>query len=183
MILLRAVEPVFERRVTDPSVLRADVVCDLVLNDLDSEGVRALYKFAQGLHRAEAVFDRVVVVGVVAVVVGVRTPRLATAVDAVPVVVPGREPDGRDAQLFQVRQAVDDAAEVAAVPRARVASVVRFRRSACGRVVRAVAVREAVGHDEVDNVVGRDALKIFIRVERRVDAEGEGRVARAVVND
>jgi hypothetical protein len=64
------------------------------------------------------------------------------------------------------------------VPGARIAAVVRFGRRVAGRVVRRVAVGEAVGHDEVDHVVGRDALKVFGTVERLVDAEGEGRAAR-----
>ena len=179
MVGARAVEPVVERRVGGPRVLRPDVVGDLILYHLHAERVGLFDQLAQGRHVAEAVFDGVVIDGVVAVVVGVRAPRVLAAVEAVPVVVPRRRPDGGDAEVFEVGQAVDDAAQVAAVPRARVAAVVGLGRRVRGRVARGVAVAEPVGHDEVDHVVGRDALKIFTGVERRVDAEVDGRGARA----
>ena len=106
--------------------------------------------------------DAVEVDGAVAVVVGDRLAVVGLAlVQVIDVVVPGVEPKRRDAEVLQVRQAVDDPAQVAAVVVARLRAVEQASRH--GRVVvRRVAVREAVGHDEVDDVVGREALEAAV---------------------
>jgi hypothetical protein len=65
---------------------------------------------------------------------------------------------------------VDDALEVAAVVVAPLRAVVEAGRLA-RVVVRAVAVREPVGHDEVDHVVRREAPEAALAVERLGDAE------------
>ena len=88
MLRERAVKPVGEWRIFDPRMLRADVICHLVLNDLYAECVRLLDQLAQRRQIAEAIFDGVVIDGVIAVIVSVWTPGLIAAVQAVPVVVP-----------------------------------------------------------------------------------------------
>src|ERR671930_11752 len=78
------------------------------------------------------------------------------------------------AQLFERAEVLLDSVEVygpialeaAAVIVELVRAVVesaRLRRV----VVRRVAVGEAVGHDEIDNVVGREALKAPLALKRR----------------
>ena len=79
-------------------------------------------------------------------------------VGPVGVVIPGIQPQRRDAEVFQIRQAIDDAAQVAAVIVTAFAAIKQapgFRRV----VVRRVAVAETVGHDEVQHIIRRETLK------------------------
>src|SRR2546423_5951115 len=122
--------------------------------------MRATDKLAHSFQSAEVVFDSVVIYRAVAMIKSVRTPRMVASVHAVPVVVPRGEPDCRHSQISQVRQVIDDTANVAAVIGARISSVVSFARRISRSIVRRVAVAETVWHYQVDDVVRRDALKI-----------------------
>src|SRR6185369_5674366 len=84
-----AVEPTAQRRISDPGMLRADVIRHLVLNDLDTHRVRSLDQLAQYHEIAEVIFDSVIVDRVIAVIVGVWAPRFIATVYGVRVVVPG----------------------------------------------------------------------------------------------
>ena len=81
-------KPGAERRILNPRMLRTDVICDLVLNDFYAGGMRFLDQFAQCREITKAVFNCVIIDRVIAVIIRVRTPRLAAAIDAVPVVGP-----------------------------------------------------------------------------------------------
>ncbi len=167
-----AAEPGGRGRVRDPGMVGPGVVGDLVLDDLQSLAVRRVHQLAQRRERAEVLLDAVEVDGAVAVVVGDRLSVVALLlVQVVHVVVPGIEPERGDAQVLQVGQALDDPLEVAAVVVAGARAVEEAPR---GRrvVVAGIPVREAVGHDQVDHVVGREALEAPCARERRQDLEG-----------
>ncbi len=104
MLRERAVKPIGEWRIVDPRMLRADVIRHLVLNDLYTERMRLLDQLAQRRQIAEAIFDGVVIDRVIAVVVSVWTPGLVAAIHAIPVVVPGSQPECSDAEIFQIRK-------------------------------------------------------------------------------
>src|SRR2546423_614881 len=105
-------------------------------------------------ERAEVLFDSVEVNRAVAVeACGRSALLLLDLVGVVDVVVPGREPDGCDAQLFQVRQVVDDSLKVAAVVVELVRAVVESARLRRGGVCGG-GVRGGGGGGEGENVVG-----------------------------
>src|ERR1043166_192502 len=107
----------------------------------------------------------------IAVVVRVWAPRFIATVYAIPVVVPRCEPECCDAEIFQIGQLVDYAAQVTAVKAAWVVAIVGFGWRVFRIVVRWIPVNEAIRHDQVDHVVGRDALEIGLRIERRFETE------------
>ncbi len=57
-------------------------------------------------------------------IVSVWTPGLIAGVYSIPVVVPGSQPEGSHAELFEVWKMIDDAAQVATVIGAGVLAVV-----------------------------------------------------------
>src|SRR5690349_4889283 len=59
----------------------------------------------------------------------------------------------------------------------RVVAIVCFGWRVFRRVVGWIAVGEAIGHDEIDHVVGGDALKVRARVERWFKTERNHRTA------
>ena len=171
VLLLRAVVPRRRRRVRHPRVVRPAVVRDLVLDHPDARGVGPVDHLAQRREIAEVLLDAVEVDGPVAVVVGDRLPVVGLAVvQVVDVVVPGVEPQRGDAELLQVRQLLDDPAQVAAVVVPRLRAVEEALRAG-GVVVRRIAVREAVGHDQVDDVVRREALEAALSREGSEELE------------
>ena len=92
------------------------MIDDLVLDDLDAGAMRSVNELSQFRERAEVFFDAVEVLRVVAVKAGAGFSFFQfDLVEAIVVVVPRREPDRRDAEIFQVRQAIDDALKIAAV--------------------------------------------------------------------
>ena len=96
-------------------------------------GVRPVHQLAQRREVAEVLLDRVEVHGAVAVVVGDRLAVVGLAlVQVVDVVVPGVEPERGDAEVLQVRQALDHAAQVAAVVVAALRAVEEALRDAAG---------------------------------------------------
>src|ERR1051326_2719111 len=151
-------KPVGKRRVRAPWMPWPDVIRDLVLEDLDAQRVRFLDQLAQGRESTEAILDGVIVDRMIAVVVRVWAPRFIATVYAIPVVVPRCEPECCDAEIFQVGQLVDYAAQVTAVKAAWVVAIVGFGWRVFRIVVRCITVNEAIRHDQVDHVVGSDAL-------------------------
>ena len=102
---------------------------------------------AEQLVAAEARVDAVVVAASIAVIGALRLV----------VEQQRRAPHGRSAQIGDIVEPVDDALQVAAVAAAHVAAVGLLGRVG-GRVVRRIAVGEAVGHDKVYHVGRREAL-------------------------
>ena len=182
VLRLGAVEPGRRRRILDPGVIRAGVVRHLVLNHLDAERVGAVHQLAEIVERSEVLLDGVEIDRAVAVVIGDRLVVVLLAlVQMVDVVVDRREPDGGHAEIFQIGEVLDDPAEIAAVIVAGLRAIVHAARD--GRVVVGrVAVGEAVGHQEVDHVVGREALEAAGGGERRDDGEAGDRGAFAVID-
>ena len=111
-------------------------------------------------HGAEVVFHLVEIDSAIAVIVGSR----------VVLVVNRSEPERGYAKIFQIGKVFDNAFKIAAVIGLRRVTVIGSRRRARRHVVGRVTVGEAVGHDEVDDVVARDALKsALLRLARRQD--------------
>jgi hypothetical protein len=138
---------------------RAAVVRHLVLYHLHAKPVRRIHQFAEVLHGAEVRLHVVEIDRVIAVVwtrVGCR------------VAVHRGRPDARDAEVLQVRQPLADAAQVAAVVGEH--GIHRLRR------------REAVGHQEINNIVRGEPLKPACRRQRCVEREVERRL-RAFCSD
>src|SRR5215217_3943227 len=115
-------------------MVRADVIGYLVLNNLYAQRVGLPDQLTQRFQVAEAVFNCVIIDRVITVVVRVWTPRLSAAVYAVPVVVPGGQPERRYTELFEICKVVNDAPQVAAMKATRVVSIVCLARRVCGRI-------------------------------------------------
>ena len=178
VLLLGPVEPGRRRRVLEPVVVGPRVVGHLVLDQLEAARVGGVDQLAQLGHVPEALVDGVEVLGVVAVVARHRLAvRDFLEVEPVGVVVDRVEPDRGDAQVLQVREPVDHPLQVAAVKAAGLGAVEQVRR-ARARVVGGIAVREAVGHDQVDHVVGREPLEAALARKRREQLERDRARAR-----
>src|SRR5262249_20437587 len=80
---------------------------------------------------------------------------------AVIVLVDWRDPDRGDAKILKIGQVLLDAAEVAAVIGARVGAIIG---PGSRKVVLRIAVSEAVGHDEVDNIIRSKTVEALIFV-------------------
>ena len=65
------------------------------------------------------------------------------------------------------------AAQIAAVIRARFRAIVRARR-AFGFVVGGIAVRETIRHDQINHIIGRDALEAVNRLGARRNRQLKG---------
>src|ERR1022692_3187349 len=84
--------------------------------------------------------------------------------------------DGGHAEILEIGQVIDDALEVAAMVVTRLLPVEQTARH--GRVViGGIAVSESVRHDQVDDVVGREALKAAGARQRLQHFEGRGGLA------
>ncbi len=100
-------------------------------------------------HGAEVIFDLVEVDSAVAVVVG----------SDVGLVVDRSEPERGYTKIFQVAKMIGNALEVATVVGLWRVAIIGSRCCARRHVVGRIAIGEAVGHDEVNDVISRDALK------------------------
>ena len=154
LALLRALRHVvLDRQVIDPHLV-ADaelrgVVDHHVLDDLDPARVRLVDQILiGGVRRFQPRVDARPVVGMIAVVVEAR-----------PVLDRRRDPDGGEAEITDIVEALDEAAEVAAPVRVgRLAGGgIEADAIAAEEVVRGVAVVEAGGDDEVDRLLAKVA--------------------------
>ena len=158
VILFRAVEPVRHRRVGHPRMIRPGVVGYLILNHLESQAMRVLNQGAILRQHSQMLVDAVEIDGSVAVVIGNGLVVVFLAlVQVVRVVVDRREPDGGDAEVFQIGKLLPNPREIAAVIIAGLAAVVQAARNGW-IVVRRIAVGKPVRHDQVNHVVGREAV-------------------------
>lgn len=118
----------------------AGVICHKIDQDPHSKLVRVGDEVLILAHRAHVIVDRIEIHGVIAVIIriGILPYR--------------RQPDCRDAEVVQVLQVLPNAAQVTAVIRHGITSVV-FAAGMSGDIVRWVPVGETIGHDEVDHIV------------------------------
>ena len=82
-------KPASQRRILYPGVLRTDMVGNLILNNFETQTMGFIDQFSQRREITETIFYGVIINGVVAVIISVRTPRLIAVIHAIPVVVPG----------------------------------------------------------------------------------------------
>ena len=155
--LLRALRHVvLDRQMIDPDLaadaVLAGVVDHHVLDDPDAARVRLVDQILiGGVRRFQSRIDARPVVGMVAVVV-----------EAGPVLHGRRNPDGGEAEIADVVEALDEAAEVAAPVRVdSVAGGVEVDAIAAEEIIGRIAVVEAGGDDEVD--------RLLAEVDRRFD--------------
>ena len=137
------IEPVAGRQIAHPPVAAAAVVEDHVHDDLHATGVGLVDEVDVFLHGAEARIDVIVVRDGIAVV------------SAGVVLLDRVEPDGGHAQVIDIVEVVHDTLDVTAVAAAGAAAV--GAGTFDGVVVR-VAVCKTVRGDEVQDVIGGEAL-------------------------
>ena len=129
-----------------------------IQQDLQAELVRRRHQLLVVLHRAEVVFNRIFVDRAVTVIVG----------RGIVVVVDRRKPKRRHSEILQIWQVLLNALQVAAVIGLCSAAVVRAGSGSFRLVVAGIAVGETVGHDQVNDIIARDALKLsFLRRARQ----------------
>src|SRR5258705_1952129 len=87
------------------------------------------------------------------------------------VVIPGREPDRRDAKILQIRQAIDDTLKIAAVVVKLVLAIVDAARL-WRVVVCRIAIAEPVEHDQIHYVRGGESLEAAGATQWRENFEG-----------
>src|SRR6267142_2394462 len=127
MVLQCAVKPVVEWRFGNPGMVRANMICHLVLNYFQTEGMRLFDQLLKCGEVSEMIFNAVVIDGVITMVISVRAPGFIALIDAVPVVVPRSQPQGGDTKLLQVRKIIDHAPQIATVIGAWILTIIGGR--------------------------------------------------------
>ena len=157
MVLWRAVKPRRCRRIVGPGMMRAGVIDDVIDQHFHAKLMGVGDQRLVFLHRSHVVVERIEVDCVIAVVVGVS-------------VLPDRsEPQRGYAEVVQIVQVLANAAQIAAVICVRLIAVVHAGRA--GRlVVRWIAIGEAVGHDQVDDVVAGETFEAAAGVSVKIGA-------------
>src|SRR5579875_199814 len=149
MVPKGSMKPIWFRRVGGPRVARADMICHKVENDLHSALMSLGYQVLQISQSSKMRVDCVFVHGAIAVIV----------LGGVAVVGDNRsEPQRGHTQPLQVIQMLLDALQIASVIGAGIRAV-ECPGHARKMIVRGVAVREAVDHNEVKNVVLAETLE------------------------
>ena len=146
MIAGGSVEPIGRGRIGDPRMQRADVIGNDIEKHFHVQLVCRGDEIPIVLQSAEMGIDGVEIDGAVAVII------LSSAIFD-----DGREPHSGDAEIFQISEMILHAAQIAAVPSARLGAIVgagKFR----GFIVGGIAVGETVGHDEIEDVVEGETL-------------------------
>ena len=141
---------------------RPDVVRHEIQNDLHPFAVCGDDQMLQIGQRSKVLFDSVFIHGAIAVVV---------LLGRVVVVHDRRQPDCGHTEVFQVVEVIADAAQVAAMISARFCAVVvirRFRRM----IVRGVAIRKSIRHNQIQNIIGTQSLKTTFRAGPLFEGEG-----------
>ena len=132
----------------------------------------ACNQFAQLVERSEVFFNRIEVLWVVTVETGAGLAFLQfDLIQAIVIVIPGCKPDGRDAEFFQIAQAVNNSLEISAVVVVLVLPIVepfRLRRI----VVRRITVAETIDHGKVHHIVRREASEATGTSQWTQDLEG-----------
>ena len=142
----RSVKPGRRRWIVGPRMPRAGVVGHVVDQHFHAELVRIGDQRLIFLHRSHALVERVEVDAMVAVIIGVG------------IFPDGREPESIDAEIVQIIEVLPNSAQIAPMIGMGIAAIVNASRA--GRtVVCRIAVGEAVGHDEIDDVVTREVLE------------------------
>src|SRR6266404_1151496 len=108
-------EPCRRWRIRNPTVIGTGVIDDLILNNLYTRAMCSLDEFAELRERPEVLLNLVKVLRVVAMKSGARFPFLQfDLIWMIVVVVPWGEPDSGDAEIFQIRQMIDNALYITA---------------------------------------------------------------------
>src|SRR5438876_6529918 len=149
----------------------ADMIRYLILNHFQSPRVGLPYQLLEDLEVAEAIFNCVIVYGVIAVIVGIWTPGLVAGVYSVPIVVPGCQPECSHAEVFEVRKVIDNAAQITAVKCPWIPAIVRFWGRISRRVVCRIPIGETVRHQQINYIIVSDTLKIVFGVKWRINGE------------
>src|SRR6266481_3367788 len=106
-------------------MMRANMICHLVLNYFQPEGVCLFNQLPKRGQVAKMIFNAVVIDCVITMVISIRAPGLIALIDAVPVVIPRSQPQGGNTEFLQVRKMIDHTAQIATVIGTWVVSIVR----------------------------------------------------------
>ncbi len=136
-------EPSGLRRIRYPRMAGADVIRDLILNNLNTASMRLIHKFSQKREGAEMFFNAVVIHGTVTVVTccGLATVDFMR-IEPVRIVVDRGHPESGNPQRFEIRKMIDDSLEIAAMVKTRLASIEQTARNS-GVIVRGIAIGES----------------------------------------
>src|SRR6202022_2400754 len=163
-MLKSAVEPVWERRIGNPRMALTNVVGNNVEQHFHFFLLSGGDELLIVRERAQMGINRVEVCCAITVIIlrGI-------------VFHDGREPKSCYAELFEIRQAIEDAAQISAMPGAWIGAVVRSGGAGgVGRfVVAGIAVGETIGHDEITYVFGGNSLESAKRWGARCDGKLE----------
>ena len=148
----RPVKPVGRRLILHPRMRRSNVVRHRIEDDLHAARMGRSHESAIVRHRSEVGIDGVHIRCAIAVI---RLPGLSRAV-----VIERRGPKRRDTQLLQVIQMIFDATQIATMVCPPKTSIVRVAK--VGKlVIRLVAIREAVRHNQVHHVGVAEPLRLL----------------------
>ena len=142
------VEPVFCRHILQPPMPTATMVENHVHHHFHAHTMRLIHQFTVFLIRAESGVNLVIVSSGVAMI---RATRLSVFKYRI-------EPYGRESQILNIVQMIDDASHIASVTCPTAGSIhldiIEF-------VIRRVSIGKSVGSDEVDGICRRNALCHF----------------------
>src|SRR5229473_4531561 len=166
MLLWCAMQPVGQRRSRNPRVARANVIGNRVEENLHVPLMRSGHEISVVIKSSQMRID------------GIKIYRAVSVVIVGGSVFHDRcQPKCCDAKILQIVQMVPDATEIASVPCAWFCAIVgtgKFSRL----VVCGVTIGEAIRHDEVENIVGCEAMKAGCRRSSRGNGKFESRVTR-----
>ena len=135
--------------------------------------MRLVYQSFEFVVRAEAAVYLIIIRDGIAVI---------RAVGHV-VLLGGIEPDGRHAQVGDVVQVVGYTLQVAAVSGILFVAIYLVFQHTGHYIVSRVAVGKAVGHDEVEHILGGEALDIFTTARALLQGVGDGSNLFALFQD
>ena len=147
MILRAAVEPVRQWRFCHPRMARPDVIRHGVEEKFHVLLAQCRGQFFVIGKPAEMRINGVQIRRAVAVIILLRS-----------IFHNGREPQRGHAKFLEIRDMIANSAQIAAMPRTRFRAIVRAGKF-CRFVICRIAVRETVRHDQVENIVGTQAVK------------------------
>src|SRR6266850_140794 len=126
---------------------------------------------------SKMIFNAVVIDGVITMVISIGAPGFIALINAVPIVIPWSQPQGRDTKLLQVRKMIDYAPQITSVIGAWIVPIISGRWRVLRDIICSVAVSKTVGHDQIDHIVGRNTSKMRFGIKRLFNRKRDRRVS------
>src|SRR6266550_3198212 len=139
--------------------------------------MRLLDEFLKRGEVSKMIFNAVVIDGVITMVISIGAPGFIALINAVPIVIPWSQPQGRDTKLLQVRKMIDYTPQITSVIGAWIVAIISGRWRVFRDIICSVAVSKTVGHDQIDHIVVRNTSKMRFGVKQPFNRKRDRRVS------